>query len=387
MNLPVVRACITFDRAVPAGRPRRFGPGGTNIHILLFAALLLATPARADHAAANAAVQAGDHAAAHRLCIAEAEAGEPRCQSLISELLFHGEGVSQDRRAAYAWMEKAAAQDHLPAVADQGWMLFKGEGVEPDPARGWALMSRAALAGDGWSAFNMANAYYDGAFVEMDRAQALRWYMAAAEAGHAGAAHRAGSMLLDGDGAATDRRRGGDLLRRAAELGDESAESALAEARNGRYQSWALLAGLCVVAGWDWFRVGRDRRRARLARAWPRARGRIVAADLATRTISGGTFYVPAVAYQFEVGEQSFESEQIRFGGYPPATEKQAGETLNRILRHGDDLEVIHHPDDPRVSVLEARSNVQVPFIRGLLLSLAALAWLLLEGAQLWVLP
>lgn len=118
---------------------------------LLVAALLGATPARAD-SHLLAAARAGDAEAAEHLGVmyetgsgvrrSEAEAaywygraaqaGRRQSQYAYAQFLENGSGITKDEAAALHWYLSAASQGHLGAVANLAAMLATGRGTAQD---------------------------------------------------------------------------------------------------------------------------------------------------------------------------------------------------------------------------------------------------------------
>ena len=66
-----------------------------------------------------------------------------------------GWGVAVNYKQAWAWFEKAAAQDQPNAVGELGTMYFEGRGVTQSWRRARELYQRAIEMGDSLSVHNM----------------------------------------------------------------------------------------------------------------------------------------------------------------------------------------------------------------------------------------
>lgn len=110
-------------------------------------AAIIAGPARAGLAEAQAAYNAGDFATAFKELIPAAEAGDTEAQALIAGMYARGLGTPPDLTVAAAWYDKAARQGHLYATTMLGWFYMRGMGVEQDAVKGYRLLSRAAARG------------------------------------------------------------------------------------------------------------------------------------------------------------------------------------------------------------------------------------------------
>lgn len=108
--------------------------------LLLLAPFALAQPVQAQEAKTNDAImmtsegfldahpdikfrqqglrawEAGDHAEAFTLFKRAARYADKPSQGMIAEMLWRGEGVAQDRPAAYAWMDLAAERHYRPML-------------------------------------------------------------------------------------------------------------------------------------------------------------------------------------------------------------------------------------------------------------------------------
>jgi TPR repeat protein len=151
-------------------------------------------------------------AAAARLDIAEA-------QVRLGRMLLAGEGVEENKPAAFAWFARAAdagnseAQNMLGRCCEHGW----GVPCSVELAAVW--YTRAAEAGDAWAQYNLGHLYLDGIGVTRDAATALRWYQRAASQGHPRAMSLVGRCCEEGWGTPRNIADATDWYRRSAEAG------------------------------------------------------------------------------------------------------------------------------------------------------------------------
>jgi TPR repeat protein len=151
-------------------------------------------------------------AAAARLDIVEA-------QVRLGRMLLAGEGVDENRAAAFAWFARAAdagnaqAQNMLGRCCEHGW------GVPRSAELAAVWYARAAESGDAWAQYNLGHLYLDGIGVPRDTATALRWYKSAAAQGHSRAMSLVGRCCEEGWGTARDVAEAADWYRRSAEAG------------------------------------------------------------------------------------------------------------------------------------------------------------------------
>lgn len=224
----------------------------------------------------------------------DAQLGDAQAQFRVANAYVEGtDHVAQDPRRAAHWFRRAAEQGHLESQCRLAAHYAEGLGVPRDPfeAAGW--YRRAAEAGFADAQCALGSLYARGQGVNVDRVEALRWWGLAADQGHVqscvnlGVSHYFGRgvprdaelafafyskavergtadargyadalcsvahMLCDGIGVARDPVMGARHYRRAAELGNGSAQFALgkiyletAELEGDREQArqWLTLA-------------------------------------------------------------------------------------------------------------------------------------------------
>jgi len=151
-------------------------------------------------------------AAAARLDIAEA-------QVRLGRMLLVGEGVEENKPAAFAWFARAAdagdreAQNMLGRCCEHGW----GVACSTELAASWYM--RAAEADDAWAQYNLGHLYLDGNGVARDPDAAFRWYSRAAAQGHPRAMSLVGRCCEEGWGTERNIAEACDWYRRSAEAG------------------------------------------------------------------------------------------------------------------------------------------------------------------------
>lgn len=151
-------------------------------------------------------------AAAARLDIAEA-------QVRLGRMLLAGEGVEENKPAAFAWFARAAdagnteAQNMLGRCCEHGW------GVPPSAELAAVWYTRAAEAGDAWAQYNLGHLHLDGNGVPRDPDAAFRWYSRAAAQGHPRAMSLVGRCCEEGWGTKSNVAEACDWYRRSAEAG------------------------------------------------------------------------------------------------------------------------------------------------------------------------
>ncbi|WP_296707239.1 hypothetical protein [Rhodoblastus sp.] len=140
----------------------------------------LATGAISTRPNSLSAVQAGVQAVAIKDM---AEKGDPAAQFDYGARLAEGRGVNQDKAAAVAWFEKAAAQGLPQAQYRLGAIYEKGVGAPRDPAKARDYYEKAANQGNVRAMHNLAVILAEGVDGKPDYAAAANWFRRAAEYG------------------------------------------------------------------------------------------------------------------------------------------------------------------------------------------------------------
>ncbi len=184
-----------------------------------------AYPAAASGREAAEAYAKGDFAGALRACQADAQAGDPSCQSWLGVLYAEGKGVKRDAAEAARWFRRAAEQGHGAAAYNLARAYQKGDGVARDlaAARKWAR--QAAEQGIPQAQLLM------GLLVmppHGDMKEAVKWFKLAAAQGMPTAQAVLGSTYELGDGVRRNYRSAAKWYEAAAEHGDELAPGRLA---------------------------------------------------------------------------------------------------------------------------------------------------------------
>ena len=142
-----------------------------------------------------------------------ADRGLAEAQYNYATLLALGEGVAQDRAAALAWLERAAAQGFAKAVNVIGSFAEDGWAGPVDLARAASCYARAAAGGDFRGCFNHARMQIAAGRVD----EALPWIRRAGALGNArfvrqveGWLAASGDTRLAEEGAAMLRKGAGE---------------------------------------------------------------------------------------------------------------------------------------------------------------------------------
>jgi len=124
-------------------------------------------------------------------------------QLRLGDFYLNGLGVEQRPRKAFAWYQKAAAQDKDPEIASQaqqrlGAMYCQGNGVEKDLKKGFEFYEMAARLDNAEAQFCLGAMYEDGVGVERDHKKALEWFQKSSKKSKAPSDRAMGDIYRDG---------------------------------------------------------------------------------------------------------------------------------------------------------------------------------------------
>lgn len=139
-----------------------------------------------------------------------AERGEAEAQYMLAHILNYDK---DDEKAAVAWYEKAAAQDHIEALKE----LAEIYEFDDDWSKPRELFKRAAELGDAEAMHSVGDMYYCDE--ESDYKSAAEWYEKAAAAGSSFAMCDLGKMYLEGKGVLKDEGAAFELFKKADAAG------------------------------------------------------------------------------------------------------------------------------------------------------------------------
>jgi len=157
----------------------------------------------ANSDAIDAAYQKGRYPTALRLARPLAAESDPRAQSTLGLLYYHGQGVPRDLSEALRWFRAAADRDDPTALFYLGVMFAEGQGVPQDKAEAAEWFHRAADLGEARAQYNLGLFYAQGTAGVPDNVSAHMWFNLAA-------AHFPASATDDRDAAVNYR----DLVER-----------------------------------------------------------------------------------------------------------------------------------------------------------------------------
>ena len=136
--------------------------------------------ARGASDAIDAAYQKGRYPTALRLARPLASESDPRAQSMLGLLYYHGQGVPRDLGEALRWFRAAAEQDDPTALFYLGVMFAEGQGVPQDNAEAARWFRRAADLGEARAQYSLGLLYAEGAAGVPDNVSAHMWFNLAA---------------------------------------------------------------------------------------------------------------------------------------------------------------------------------------------------------------
>ena len=137
-----------------------------------------------------------------------------------------GLGCEMNEHEAAHWRRRAAEAGHADAQNALGIRYLNGDCVERDESLAFEWCSKAAEQDLATAQFNMGTFYENGQGCVADMDEALHWYRKAAAQDEPNALTRLGCYAVDSEG---DMRKAKRYLKKAADLGDESAAERLSE--------------------------------------------------------------------------------------------------------------------------------------------------------------
>ncbi len=124
--------------------------------------------------------------------------------------------ATADMTQALYWYERAAKNNHPPALNTLAVLLWQGQAITRDSTRAIQLYRQAAERGDAPAMFNLAGLIAQGAAVG-DSTEVLQWLHKAAAQGYGKAQLQLARMLLYGDQTEQNEKEAARWFRAAAE--------------------------------------------------------------------------------------------------------------------------------------------------------------------------
>lgn len=115
--------------------------------------------------------------------IAGAEAGDVEAQYDLGMAYAEGDDITQNYRAAYYWLLKAAAAEHHAAEYEIGELYKDGYGVEQSNRLAFEWFSRSAEQGNADAQHSLGALYEYGEGVRQSMTQAKEWYKKSCSSG------------------------------------------------------------------------------------------------------------------------------------------------------------------------------------------------------------
>lgn len=188
----------------------------TLLAFLAVSCSLFVGTARADHKAATIAAKEKNWGLVLKECKADAEAGEPNCQSHLGTLYKFGRGVERNLSLSVEYFRKCADQGQVTCLESLGDSYRNGLGVPRDYAEAMRLFRLSAAKGNSWAFNNIGNLYAGGLGVPMDAAEAARNYKIAADQGLGVAQANLANLYRIGQGVVKNGDMAFQLAQRAA---------------------------------------------------------------------------------------------------------------------------------------------------------------------------
>lgn len=116
---------------------------------------------------------------------------------VYGKLVEGGEGVAQDRDAAFKLISEAAEQHYPAAMFDIGRMMLEGRRMKKDPDKGLELVRNAAILGNRRAQFFLGVAYEKGYGVPQDTERAHQNFRLCAAMGESPCQVRLAKLLLE----------------------------------------------------------------------------------------------------------------------------------------------------------------------------------------------
>ena len=154
-----------------------------------------------------------------------AKNGVPNSLYWYGRFLIDGFNVEKDVQKGYLLIKEAADRGNSDAMMFIGLDFYMGAIVKKNYKEAFIWIEKAANKGDFRAITILGDFYMDGIGVDEDIEKALRLYKLSAENGDALGMFRWGKLLYEQKGA--DAQKGLDYIKRAAKMGDESANEYL----------------------------------------------------------------------------------------------------------------------------------------------------------------
>ena len=147
-----------------------------------------------------------------------AENGDSELQYKLGYMYENGIGVPKNSKSAFYWYENAANNGIRDANNKLAWFYYCGKSVTKNIDKAIDLLSKHAEVSDASTQCLLANIYeYD----VCDYENAIKWYEKASQKGDKYATHNLAILYYEGEGVKKDPEKAFELLKKAAEQGNE----------------------------------------------------------------------------------------------------------------------------------------------------------------------
>jgi hypothetical protein len=154
---------------------------------------------------AKAALSRGDPATAQRIYRSLADQGNITAITQLGMIYLTGPGVPRDYRAAFNWLNRAAALGSAEAQYQVGDMHLRGLGTQQDLLQAARAYSRAAEQGHAAAQYVLGVLYKLGGGVHKNYRKAARWFSRSAAQGVPEAQSELGQLYASGSGVPNDK--------------------------------------------------------------------------------------------------------------------------------------------------------------------------------------
>lgn len=113
-----------------------------------------------------------------------ANKGNPLAQFMLGDMYEEGLGTEQDFEQALYWYQKAEKRGFLPALSEQAEMYARGKGVTQDPVKALKMLEQAISMGCTSALDYLGDMYREGLGVEKDLKKAADLYLQAYHQGN-----------------------------------------------------------------------------------------------------------------------------------------------------------------------------------------------------------
>lgn len=141
-----------------------------------------------------------------------AQKGYAPAQYFLAAKIFQYDGgysAPSDCDQALSWLNKAIAQDYVPAITLKGWLHTEGPCNMADYRLGIELLKKAAERGDARACFWLGKIHYLQGYTgaAITEAEAVKYYVKGAQLGDSDSQAMVGTWVLEASGAAPKSSR------------------------------------------------------------------------------------------------------------------------------------------------------------------------------------